>query len=409
MLARHAHALRLLVASLALSASFGVACDSACDASSEPRTLATNRHWEALDAPGGPEDARSTLRQAARELWGWEDIHLAGVRLEAAKLLAISNTPESEPLARALREQLRRPVDLDDFLLLLDDLLVAGRAGLHGELVWITPGRGRKAGVLLHPDDVFFDDRPRRYGEHGDIAIDMPSPQRDLPPAQDGDVLGPNWTMRYRNPSSEKGMLKALAELRGENPGDGGFADRVAALLGQLREQGAVVYLNSTVRRRERGYLMWGAFELGRQPDQPALLDMVERLRNANRDWGLDVPIEWVHPGGWTATREAAREMADTYEVVYATEAGARSSNHYEGLAVDLVAVGLPRTLVLEAPGGERRSFDLSDPEESRDFSLTPELIRWVENSYELQKLESDYPHWDDARAGDRPAAAGSR
>lgn len=409
MFVRRALTFRLLVVALPLCASFAVACDSACDDSGEPRTLATNREWETLDSPDGPDGARGTLRQAARELWGWEDIHLAGVELEAAKLLAISDTPAGEPLTRALREALLRPVDLDDFLLLLDDLLVAGRAGLRGELVWITPGRGRKAGVLLHPDDVFFEDRARRYGEHGDIAIDLPSPQRDLPAARDGEVLGPNWTMRYRNPSSEKGMLKALAELRGEPPGEGGFADRVSALLGQLREQGAVVYLNSTVRRRERGYLMWGAFELGRQPDQPALLAMVEHLRRANRDWGLSVPIEWMHPGGWAATREAGREMADTYEVVYATEAGARSSNHYDGLAVDLVAVGLPRSLALQAPNGERRSFDLSDPEEARDLSLTPELIRWVESSFELQKLESDYPHWDDARAGDRPIAPASR
>ena len=88
--------------------------------------------------------------------------------------------------------------------------------------------------------------------------------------------------------------------------------------------------------------------------------------------------------------------MADTYEVVYATEQGARSSNHYEGTAVDLVALGLPRRLTLRAPGGETRRFDLSHPEEPRDLSLTPELIEWVEQHFGLEKLEADYPHWND-------------
>lgn len=360
------------------------------------RTLETNRVWDVLESPDGPGGARATLRQAARELWGWDEIHLAGVRLEGASLLALSQTPPEEPLVRATREALRRPVDLDDFLLLLDDLLRAGRAGLHGQRVWITPGRARKAGVLLHPDDVFRRGKPRRYGERGAISIDRPKPQRDLPPARDGDPLGPNWTMRYRNPRGEAAMLAALERQRGPSPNAPAFADRVRSLMRQLREQGAEVYLGSTVRRRERGYLMWGAFELARQPDAGAQRSMLDRLESANGDWGLSVPIAWAHPAGWIATREAAREMADTYEVVYATEAGARSSNHYSGVAVDLVSVGLPRRLTLQAPDGERRTFDLSDPDESRDLSLTPRLIDWVEASFGLEKLEGDYPHWDD-------------
>ncbi len=35
------------------------------------------------------------------------------------------------------------------------------------------------------------------------------------------------------------------------------------------------------------------------------------------------------------ATKEAARQMADVFGVVYATEWGARNSHHYEGTAVD--------------------------------------------------------------------------
>jgi hypothetical protein len=90
--------------------------------------------------------------------------------------------------------------------------------------------------------------------------------------------------------------------------------------------------------------------------------------------------------------------MADTYDVVFASEAGARRSSHYGGGAVDLTVVALPRALELEAPGGERQRFDLSAPDETRELSLTPEVVEWVERAYGFEKLRPDYPHWNDAR-----------
>jgi hypothetical protein len=90
--------------------------------------------------------------------------------------------------------------------------------------------------------------------------------------------------------------------------------------------------------------------------------------------------------------------MAETYEVVFATREGARASDHYTGRAVDLVALRLPRRLVLRAPGGEVGRFDLSGSDESRDLSLSPKIIDWVETNFGLRKLRADYPHWSDTR-----------
>ena len=46
------------------------------------------------------------------------------------------------------------------------------------------------------------------------------------------------------------------------------------------------------------------------------------------------------------------------------------------------------------------------DPAQTRDLSLSPALIRWIEEHFELAKLLSDYPHWDDARQpAPRPTA----
>ena len=356
-----------------------------------PRSIATNRHFDVLTAPHGAEGRRAVLLQAGYALGSWR-IHLSGAEIDGVALVRLASQPPPEPLLRAVREGLKRPIDLDDFLLFLDDVLVAGEGGLRGKPVWVTSGRARKAGILVHPDDV-FERRPRRYGTRGTLSIDRPRPQVNLPLAKDGEVLGPNWTMRYRNPQTERALLDALA-ARNQT---GKFAERVHDLMDQLKKQGAVVYLNSTVRSRERGYLMWGAYILSRMYSQKDLLSGIAKLETRNNSWNLHIPIQWSHPAGWRETREAAREMADTYDVVYATEKGARESNHYSGRAVDLTALGLPRRLELRGSDGVERRFDLTAADHTRDLNLSPELVAWVEEHFHLDKLKSDYPHWNDA------------
>jgi hypothetical protein len=63
---------------------------------------------------------------------------------------------------------------------------------------------------------------------------------------------------------------------------------------------------------------------------------------------------------------------------------------------VDLTAIALPRKLQLTAPDGERRTFDLSAAHQPRDLSLTPEIIEWVEQHFQMEKVRLDYPHWND-------------
>ena len=213
-------------------------------------------------------------------------------------------------------------------------------------------------------------------------------------PAADGAILGPEWTRRYVDPSEPAEMWRTLAEARPTS----GFASRVASLVAQLEQQGADVYLNSFMRHRERGYLMWGASLLRNCKSQSCVDQAVVKLTDRNRRWELEVPIVWRHPDGWRATIEAARRMADAYGVVFATEKGAYDSWHYEGKSVDFVAVGLPARLELWAPDGAFQVFDLAAPEASRDLSLSPELITWIDEHYGFRKLEPDYPHWDDMR-----------
>jgi hypothetical protein len=355
----------------------------------EASRVAANREWETLPALRG-DDARATLRAASERLGAWK-LEIGGVIVDGARLGRVAASSDVS-LERAVREELRLPIDLGDLLLFLDDVLRDGERGLRGAEVVVPSGRARNAGILLHPDDV-FEHRAKRYGTHGALPIDRPLPPRSYPPSDDDEPLGPRWTARYPNPVDEAAMFDALARTRSAD-----YAQRLQSLFAQLRAQGADVALTSTLRMRERGYLMWGAFRLSRGARERDVKRIVRELERANRDWKLRIPIRWSHPDGWLSTVEAAREMADTYEVVFATEQGARDSNHYTGIAADLVAVGLPRSLRLDAPDGEVREFDLSAPRQSRDLSLSPELIDWIEAHFALRKLRSDYPHWEDAR-----------
>ncbi|MEM6733463.1 MAG: hypothetical protein AAF658_18030, partial [Myxococcota bacterium] len=353
--------------------------------------LPINRRWDVLKRPRNETAQRAALAQAAKA-WGDDTVvRLAGVELTAALLEELAKTPTEEPLLRAVRERMRRPIDLEDFLYFLDDVLRApSEARARG--LWVSGGRARSEGILLHTDDI-YKKRPRRYATRKkELSVDKPARPDQLPPAADGDPLGPNWSARFENPSNREGLMEVLRAVAPE------FLGRVMNLLEQLERQGAEVYLTSTVRKRERGFLMWGSFYLSRSTDDAQLLARSKELEKLNRDWKLNIPIQWQHPNGVAATREAARQMSDAYDVVYATRRGARYSDHYDGDAVDFVAIGLPRTLTLEAPDGAKKTFDLSHPTQPRDISLTPGLVRWIETHFALKKLRSDYPHWNDTK-----------
>jgi len=349
-------------------------------------SIAVNRAWDVLTEG----DPRTLLREAGDKLGDWT-LTVAGARFDGAVLAEIADTPDGEPLVRAARERLRRPVDVEDLLWFVDDLLAADDGSLRGKRIWLTPARARNAGIMMHVDDVFRRNKPRRYpAKYQRLFIDRPKKRDDLEPAEDGEILGRRWWARFRNPDQEG---PALAALGLSNPT---FTERVESLITQLRAQGADVFVASTMRFRERGYLMWGAFLLSQCDSEKKVTRTADMLDRLNGEWTLDVAIGWLHPDGWQATVEAARLMAEAYDVVFATRTGAEKSDHYDGLAVDFTAVGLPRTLTLEAPSGRSRTFDLSDPSQSRDLSLTPELIKWIEKQFQLEKLRRDYPHWGD-------------
>jgi hypothetical protein len=343
--------------------------------------LATDRNLDVL-----PEAPRAAFVQAAERL-GDRALELAEAEIDAGVLRELAAPPEGEPLVRHVRETIGRPVDVEDFVLFLDDVLAAKGPAV----VSVPASRARAYGILLHPQDVFRE-KARRYGTFGELPVDDPPSQVGLEPAEDGDVAGPRWTARYQQPMTDDGKI---AELEAENPR---FGRAVRRLFEQVQGQGAFTWIEAGVRPRARGFLLYASWYVSRSDTPEALKARIATLERYEREWGLDVPIRWRHPDGFSASVEAARAMADTYGVDYATPRGARRSSHYGGRAVDLVAVDLPRTLTLEAPDGATRTFDLSRPDNPRDLSLLPGVIRWIERHFGFRKLRRDYPHWSDRR-----------
>lgn len=347
--------------------------------------MPTDRRLDVL-----PEEPKAALIAAA-DRWSDRSLRLAERPIDAALLRQLAAVPDGEPMLRWVRETTGRPIDLDDFLFFLDDLLARGP-----KVAVVPASRARAYGILLHPHDV-FGKKPRRYGEHGPLPLDAPPPQPSLEPAEDGDPPGPRWTARYQQPDTDDGKL---TELEAHNPR---FGRAVRSLFEQLASAGAFTWIEAGVRPRERGYLIYGSWFLGQAKGPEQARARIRTLEGYNEAWGLDVPIRWTHPGGIAAAIEAARTMAETYGVDYATPRGARRSSHYGGSAVDLVAVDLPRRLSLVAPSKKKRTFDLSAADHPRDLSLSPQIIEWVEAEFGLRKLRPDYPHWDDARPPSAP------
>ena len=364
-------------------------CAALCLGTASPQPMTVNATWENVPEPI-QGDSRGVLRVLGNQL-GKSVIEISGVRLSGKHLLQLAATPLEDSLVQALRQVARRPLKVDGLLYFVDDVLSLSKARRTRDVV-LTSSRARRLGVLLHPEEV-FEEKIRIYPhEETEVHIDRPGSPRSYPPAKDGQILGPEWTARFPNPRGEQAKFQKLGQAV---PGSD-FHLRVSALLRQFRAQGADVFVDATVRAQERGYLIWGSYLLSQVETEKDYRETLQELREAKKEWQLSVPIVWQHPKGWQAGVEAARAMAEAYSVTYATRGGAESSNHYDGLAVDMTVVNLPASLTLEAPDGEKRVFDLSDPEHPRDLSLSPALISWIEDKYRVYKLKLDYPHWDD-------------
>lgn len=179
------------------------------------------------------------------------------------------------------------------------------------------------------------------------------------------ELSGPDWVARF----PDLGAMAAMTEP---------FRSGCEAFVAALRSGGAIVAISSTVRPKERAYLMNGAWRIGK------------KLISADTQKSMPgVEIEWVHrkPNGapdFGASIAAARAMIAAYDLAHYA---ALKSNHTLGLAIDMT-IGWTGALAIIDAKGEVVTI-ASSPKTGMNHDV------WkVGRSYGVIKHKTDQPHW---------------
>ena len=157
-----------------------------------------------------------------------------------------------------------------------------------------------------------------------------------------------------------------------------GFRQKCDAFLAALKDAGAVVSINATLRPPERAYLMHWSFVINTGEVDPD---------DVPKHAGVD--IEWVHRKAngspdLAASRAAAAAMVHGYGIAHRP---ALTSMHIFGKAIDM-SVGWNGTLKIKQKNGTKKTIG-SLPRTGLNHDL------WaVGATYGVLKLPSDPPHW---------------
>lgn len=150
------------------------------------------------------------------------------------------------------------------------------------------------------------------------------------------------------------------------------FATQTNQFLDALRQAGATVRVSSTLRNRNRAWVMHYAWRIAKGELAPSDVP-------ANPE----VSINWDH-GDLKASRRAAQEMVNLFGIRYKPSL---TSNHIEGTAIDMTISWDQPIHVRDASG---RSHRIDQPRSGN----TNTDLHAVGATYGLRKLASDPPHW---------------
>jgi hypothetical protein len=156
------------------------------------------------------------------------------------------------------------------------------------------------------------------------------------------------------------------------------FQSNVKQFIAALRKSGATVSIGSTVRPKERAWLMHWSFMISKGLDPGNVPVMI----------GVD--IEWVHRDAngnadLSVSKAAADAMVSGYEILFAP---VLVSQHTAGLAIDM-DIGWSGKVLTITDGAGKPVMIETNPKDGGN----PDLHR-VGASYGVIKLVSDPPHW---------------
>jgi hypothetical protein len=176
---------------------------------------------------------------------------------------------------------------------------------------------------------------------------------------------GKSWVARF--PGSKK-----VEDL------DAGFREKVEAFIKAVKAAGATVRITSTLRPKERAYLMhWSWLIAKRNHDArkvPALA-------------GVD--IEWWH-GGQKLSQQKAQEMVDGYGTNHLKVPPALRSRHIEGKAIDML-ITWKGTLAIKKKDGTVVKID-STPHDHTNAELI--AVGKTYGVIHFLSVDKDKVHW---------------
>ncbi|UYY57226.1 hypothetical protein [Sphingomonas sp. S2-65] len=151
-----------------------------------------------------------------------------------------------------------------------------------------------------------------------------------------------------------------------------GFATQTGQFLAALRQAGAVVRVSSTLRNRNRAWIMHYAWRIASGEVEPAAVPP-----------NPEVDILWDH-GDARASRRAAQAMVELFGIRFKPSI---TSNHIAGTAIDMTITWDQPIQVLDAAGRAQR---IDQPRSGNDNTD----LHDVGATYGLHKLATNPPHW---------------
>jgi D-alanyl-D-alanine dipeptidase len=155
---------------------------------------------------------------------------------------------------------------------------------------------------------------------------------------------------------------------------DGSFASSVDGFIDSMTTGGATVSIGTTLRPKERAYLMHYAFRIANDQIQPSAVPAM-----------VGVDIEWNH-GDFVASKKAAEDMLTGYGIVAAP---ALNSRHTEGKAIDMTIAWSGTLNVKDKSGTTVKITTTPRTGENADLAKVGKSFGVVKASF-----AGDPPHW---------------
>ncbi len=152
----------------------------------------------------------------------------------------------------------------------------------------------------------------------------------------------------------------------------GSFQSGVKAFIAALEAAGATVDISSTLRNKDRAWLMHWCWQISRG-----------KVKASKAPSNPNVDIVWDH-GDDKASQQGAKEMSDLFHLKYEPSL---TSRHIEGKAIDM-DIAWSGTIEVAKKDGSKAS--IGSPNNGADNDDLHE----VGATYGVIKLKTDPPHW---------------